>query len=179
MADYHHYLACFLPHQRDAQALQQQLLAQGLSESQISLFAKTPHSTPALEPSQPLVADPNQQTLDHILADGAVGGAVGTALGALVNVGLVAAHTSLFVANPLLATLTLLGWGGSVGALVGGMVGATQAPDDRPLSELIADAVKAGHVVVLADTTTAPQTEQVRQLMREASQTEPLPASTL
>jgi len=64
-----------------------------------------------------------QGTQGH-LVDAAIGTAVGSGLGVLAEVPLVAANVSLFVASPLLAPLVMLGWGASIGGTVGAIVGA-------------------------------------------------------
>ncbi len=50
-----------------------------------------------------------------------------------------AANLSLFVASPLLAPLTMLGWGASAGAIVGGAAGAQRNKGD--VSDLVKDAL--------------------------------------
>lgn len=178
MADYHHYVAGFFSGAGPAQELRQQLRSEGFQPEQLLLFG--PHSITPVETLAAVdaKADPSQQTLNNILVDGAIGTAVGTGLGALVDVALVATHISLFIANPLLTSLTLLGWGASVGALVGASVGATEPTPNRPLAELVRDAVRAGQWVLVVDTTTQQQTDTARKRVEQSTLQQPLPTQT-
>ena len=63
--------------------------------------------------------------LQDVLVDGAIGTAVGTGIGALGSVALAATSVTLFIASPLVAPLMLLGWGASIGGLIGAAAGAT------------------------------------------------------
>ena len=87
-----------------------------------------------------------------MLVDGAIGTAVGTGLGALAQVALVAGSVSLFVASPLVAPLVMMGWGASLGGLLGSMVGAQSK--EGGFSALIADAISSGQTVLVAETRT-------------------------
>jgi hypothetical protein len=54
-----------------------------------------------------------------VIIDGAIGTAVGAGLGALGEAALAAANVSLFVASPIIGTLTMMGWGAALGAIMG------------------------------------------------------------
>ena len=66
---------------------------------------------------------------------------------------LAATSVTLFIASPLVAPLMLLGWGASIGGLIGAAAGATEGDGDKEgwLSDLVRDAIANGHVVLVAD----------------------------
>jgi multimeric flavodoxin WrbA len=94
--------------------------------------------------------------LTNVLVDGAIGTAVGTGIGALAQLALVAGSVSLFVASPLVAPLVMLGWGASLGAFVGAAAGANAGVEHKDgwLSDLVHDAIASGQVVLVAQTRT-------------------------
>lgn len=101
---------------------------------------------------------------------GTIGTAVGTGIGALAEVALVAASVSLFVASPLIAPLAMLGWGASIGALVGATTGAINNIENKDgwLSELVRDAIASGQIVLVVQARTAQETANAREVI-EAS----------
>jgi hypothetical protein len=53
----------------------------------------------------------------------------------------------------------MLGWGASMGAVVGAVAGSTRiSKEDGKLSELVADAIQSGQVVLVATTDSEQQT---------------------
>ncbi len=115
------------------------------------------------------MADDNE-ALKDVLVDGAVGAAVGTVIGALGEVALVAASVTLFVASPLVAPLFMLGWGAAIGGVVGAAAGAEKTEERKTgkLSDLVLDAIRSGHVVLIARTRTAAETALVRDLVGDS-----------
>lgn len=104
-------------------------------------------------------ASSQETTSDSVLNDmlvmSTIGTVVGTAAGAIGQLALVAADVGLFVASPLIAPLAMLGWGASVGAIVGTAAGAGNR--DGWFSRFIRDMIarnRAGLVGVF-DTTRA------------------------
>jgi len=89
---------------------------------------------------------------------------VGTGVGALAQVALVAANVSLFVASPLIAPLAMLGWGAGLGGLVGAAVGAEKK--EGPFSALVRDAISIGQVVLVAETLTEQETAIAREVIQ-------------
>jgi hypothetical protein len=108
--------------------------------------------------------------LQDVLIDGAIGTAVGTGIGALGSVALAVANVSLFIASPLLAPLVMLGWGASLGGLVGAAAGATAGPENKEgwLSDLVGDAIASGQVVLVAETRTEQETAIAREVIQAA-----------
>jgi hypothetical protein len=90
----------------------------------------------------------------------------GGAIGAAGSIALAAANISLFVASPVLGALYLIGWGASLGGLVGAMAG-TQA-DKGNIADLIKDALAGGYVVLVAHTDTEEQTTLVQRIIGES-----------
>lgn len=163
-----HYVSGFFATREAALEVHNALAAHGLLPDQLQLFAT---DAPA---SAPVPKGDSNAVLKAVFVDGTIGTVVGTGIGALAEVALVAANVSLFVASPLLAPLVMMGWGASVGALVGATVGATAKEKPAPageegwLSALVTDAIATGQVVLVATTHTQEQTATARQLI-EAS----------
>jgi hypothetical protein len=61
-------------------------------------------------------SDGSNDVLKDVLVDGTIGAKVAVGIGGLLEVALITANVTLFIASPLLATLLLLGWGASIGA---------------------------------------------------------------
>jgi hypothetical protein len=153
MATYQHRVSGFFVKREEAEIARAALLHRGIPELQIALYAND-HAD--LKPTTP--KDSNDR-LKGILVDSAIGTAVGTAVGALGEIALVAASVTLFVASPLIAPLAMLGWGASMGAVVGAVAGSTRiSKEDGKLSELVADAIQSGQVVLVATTDSEQQT---------------------
>lgn len=106
MSDYRHYVSGFFPHKTDAESVLAKLVERELPRERLYIFDAD--SAPAI-PASPANS---KEVLGDVLVDSAIGTVVGTGLGALAEVVLIAANVSLFVASPLLAPLMMLGWGG-------------------------------------------------------------------
>jgi hypothetical protein len=61
-------------------------------------------------------SDGSNDVLKDVLVDGTIGAKVAVGIGGLLEVALITANVTLFIASPLLAPLLLLGWGASIGA---------------------------------------------------------------
>jgi len=99
---------------------------------------------------------------DDVLRDGAIGTAVGTLAGAAGTVAFALVGVSLFVAAPVVGSLAMLGWGASLGGLLGAMAGAQSSKGD--VSDLVQDALASGHVVLSVH----PGSDAQRQLAEQA-----------
>ncbi|WP_373509993.1 hypothetical protein [Thiocapsa sp.] len=162
MNEYRHHVSGFFAHRDDAESARNTLLERGLSNVQIQIFStETPSSTPAQQAK-------SDGVLEDVLVDGAIGTAVGTGIGALGSVALAVGNVSLFVANPLLAPLMLLGWGASVGGLIGATAGASAGNGNKKgwLSDLVRDAIANGQVVLVVETRTPQETDTARGLIQ-------------
>lgn len=161
MNDYRHHVCGFFANRADAERVLSLLLGRGLPRERLYLLdAEAVKAVP--EPKE----DSNA-VLKDVLVDGAIGTAVGTGLGALAQVALVAGSTTLFIASPLLAPLAMMGWGASIGAIVGAGVGATAGGGDKvgPLGDLVHDAIVSGQVVLVAETRSEHETAIARAVI--------------
>jgi hypothetical protein len=168
MNEYSHHVSGFFAHREEAQGALARLVERGLARERLQIFAAEDAA-----PATGAQADSNK-VLKDVLVDGAIGTAVGTGLGALGELALIAANVTLFVASPLLAPLMMLGWGASIGAVVGAATGATatSAADgekkDGRLADLIHDAILNGQFVLVAGTRTVEETAIAREVIEAA-----------
>lgn len=168
MGQYRHHVSGFFIYQEDAETARSRLFAQGIPPAQVHLF--TADSAP---PEEAPPAESNK-VLTSVIKDGVIGTAVGLGVGALTEVTLVATSVSLFVANPLIPTLALLGWGAGLGGILGAVFGASnyieenQSKKEGKLSALIQDAVLSGQIVLVAETRSKTETEIARKIIEEA-----------
>jgi hypothetical protein len=160
MKTYHHYLSGFFAHRDEAERVVSELLAAGLPLIRVHLFNKD-----ILLPNH-VAAESSDAVLKDILVDGAIGTAVGTGVGALLTIGAVAANVTLFIASPIIGPLVMLGWGASIGGLIGATVGAAEKA--KPLSDLIHDAINSGSLVVIAETVSVEETQIAANIFKEA-----------
>ena len=162
MNEYRHHVAGFFVHQDDAESTLSTLVELGLPRERVRIF--TADST-SPSPAPEVTSD---SVLKNVLVDGAIGTAVGTGLGALGSVALAATSVTLFIASPLVAPLMLLGWGASIGGLIGAAAGTTQGDANREgwHSDLVGDAIANGHVVLVAQTRTEQETTTAREVIQ-------------
>ena len=164
MDEYRHHVSGFFSNREEAEGAVDRLAELGLPRERLQLFDAG---------SGPAVAEPkgeSNEVLTNVLVDGAIGTAVGTGIGALAQLALVAANVTLFIASPLVAPLVMLGWGASLGAFVGGAVGAETGVEHKDgwLSDLVADAIASGQVVLVAETRTEQETAIARDVVGTA-----------
>lgn len=145
----------------DAQTALSSLVEQGLPRDQLQIF-NNDLSTPG-----PTSKEGNHAALMVVLVDGAIG----TGLGALAGVALIAANVSLYFAGPVLAPLMLLGWGAGIGGLIGATSGAaSNAPPDAGnklgwMPTLQQDAISNGQIVLVVQTRTEQETNIVQEFL--------------
>ena len=164
MDEYRHHVSGFFAHREEAEGARSRLVEQGLPREQIQLFDAD---------SGPAITKPegeSNEVLTNVLVDGAIGTVVGTGIGALAQLALVAGSVTLFVASPLVAPLVMLGWGASLGAFVGAAAGADASvePKEGWLSDLVRDAIANGQVVLVAQTRTEQETTIARDVIGSA-----------
>jgi hypothetical protein len=167
MNGYSHYISGFFAKREDAQHTLSTLLARGVPRAQLQIFEIDE------PPSELVPKDDNNAVLKDVIVDATKGSVVGLGLGALAEVALVAANVTLFVASPLVAPLAMLGWGVSLGAVIGGAMGAeahATAPGKKEgwLSDLVRDAIVSGQTVLMVQALTAQETEIAKEVI-EAS----------
>jgi len=159
----HHVVSGIYTSRTEAVAVCERLVLLGMQRDQIRIFDAGNMVGNAK------MADDND-ALKDVLVDGGIGTVVGTGLGALAEVALIAANVTLFVASPIIAPLAMLGWGAALGGLVGTAVGATK-PDSHKggkLSELVLDAIKQGHVVLVVNTQSEAELANARTVIGES-----------
>ena len=162
MSEYPHHVSGFFIHRDDAESTLSTLVEQGLPRERLQIFtADSTSSSPAQEAK-------SDGVLKDVLVDGAIGTAVGTGIGALGSVALAATSVSLFIASPLLAPLALLGWGATIGGLIGAAAGTTEGDGNKQgwLSDLVSDAIANGHVVLVAETRTEQEMTTAREVIQ-------------
>ena len=163
MDAYRHHVSGFFAQREEADSTSSKLVAQGIPSKRVQIFDA------ALAPPAPAPLAASNATLKDILVDGTVGAAIGTSFGALTELALVAANVSLFVASPLVAPLVLLGWGASLGGLVGASTAASSdgtGHKDGRFAELVSDAISSGQVVLMVETRTEEETRIARNVIR-------------
>jgi hypothetical protein len=160
MAQYVHHVSGFFVHRDEAERVFTQLVERGIARERIQLLA------PQAAEAPPSPETDDEGVLKDVIVDGAIGTAVGTGVAAVAEVALVAANVSLFVASPVLAPLTMLGWGASLGGIVGAIAGAQKK--DGKFSELVRDAVSSGHAVLVVETRSEDETAIARDVIQAA-----------
>ena len=158
MNHYVHFVTGFFEHSAEAEDVFTKLIAQGIPSNRVMTYAA---HTPAPPHNS---TEGSNEILTEVLVDGAIGTVAGTGIGALIEVALIASNVTLFVASPLIAPLVLLGWGASMGGLVGATIGA--AENTKSLSALIEDAIKSGQIVIVAETRTAEETNIAQGIVK-------------
>lgn len=99
MDQYRHHVSGFFAHRAEAEGAVSTLVGRGLGRDRLQLFDAD---------SGPAISEPkgeSNEVLTNVLFDGAIGTAVGTGIGALAQLAIVAGGVSLFVASPLVAPL--------------------------------------------------------------------------
>jgi hypothetical protein len=164
MAEYKHYVSGFFAKREDAQIALSKLSERGIPPDQLRIYD---NETAAREP----VPEANSNTaLKSLIVDGAVGAAVGTGIGALAEVALVVANVSLFLASPLLAPLAMLGWGASLGGVIGAVIGSESTDKkDGKFADLVQDAIMNGQVVLFAQTRNEQETAIAQDVIQLAA----------
>jgi hypothetical protein len=140
MENYQHRVYGLYANRQEAEQIRAQLLQQGFKPEQLQLVDQSQ--------SDKEITPDSDEVRNEVVIDGAIGTAAGAGIGALGEVALAAANVSLFVASPVLGTLTMIGWGAAVGGLVGAVVGAG-TEDTQRFSDIVQDAVKSGHAALI------------------------------
>ncbi len=161
MDHYRHHVSGIFSNRREAASTLDALIKQGISNKQLQIFESNASLPAATQQAK------SNEVLKDMAVDGAIGAAVGTGIGALTQVALIATNVSLFIASPLVAPLALLGWGASLGGMAGATFGAKiGSKKEGWLSDLVKDAISSGQVVLVAETSTKQQTEIAREVIQ-------------
>lgn len=164
MIEYRHYVSGFFAHRDEAEGALSRLVEQGLPRERMQIYvADSTSSSPAQEAK-------SDGVLQDVLVDGAIGTAVGTGIGVLGSVALAATSVTLFIASPLVAPLMLIGWGASIGGLIGAAAGATTGPGNKEgwLADLVSDAIASGQVVLVVETRSERETADASEVIKDS-----------
>lgn len=159
MDSYLHRVVGLYPSLDEANQARDLIVAKGMASTQIRVLTRGATGAGADTKSD------SDDVLKDLLRDGAIGTAVGTAAGAGVSIALAAASLTLFIASPVLGALYLVGWGASLGGLVGAVVGAERSKGD--VSTLVKDALSNGQVVLVVHARTEAETSMVQQVVSQ------------
>ena len=163
MADYRHHVSGFFVKRDEAQIALDKLVIRGLPAEQLHIYD---NETARITPDPDVNSN---ATLKNLVVDGATGVAVGTGIGVLTEIALVAANVTLFVASPLVAPLALLGWGASLGGVIGAVVGSdSKTKKEGKLADMVQDAIMSGQVVLVAETRTEQETVIAQEVINRA-----------
>lgn len=162
MDQYRHHVSGIFVNHIEAGGTLEKLVEQGLPRERLQIFESDSALPAATQQAK------SNEVLKDMVVDGTIGAAVGTGIGALAEVALIAANVSLFVASPVIAPLALLGWGASLGGMAGATVGAKISSEKKEgwFSDLIKDAISNGQVVLVAETRTKQETEIARKVIQ-------------
>jgi hypothetical protein len=177
MDSYLHRVIGLYPSLDEANHARDLVVAGGLAPTQIRVLATGSASAGADSNSGDEKSD-SDDVLKDLLRDGAIGTAVGSVAGAGVSIALAAANLTLFIASPVLGALYLIGWGASLGGLVGAVVGSERSAGDA--STLIRDALEHGRFVLVVHARTEAETTTARQVVSGHVETSarPTPSET-
>jgi hypothetical protein len=128
----------------EAETVRDHLLEHGLPPAQVEVVQRIR----ADDNNRPLAEADN--VLKDVLINAAVGAVVGAGIFAFGEAALALGNVTLFTASPLLAPLAMLGWGVSLGAVVGAIFGYSGAKKKGRLSDVMLQAIRSGHVTVIA-----------------------------
>lgn len=160
---YMHHVSGFFLQREEAEIALSKLSVGGIPIGQLSIFDI--HTVESKETA----AEASNAMRKNMIVNGAYGAAIGSSLGVLAEVALTVANVSLLVASPLLAPLVMLGWGASLGAVIGAVAGSEHVDKvDANLAELVHDAIMNGQVVLVATTLSAEETHIAQQVIQEA-----------
>ena len=162
MRKYIHHVSGIFSHREAAESARTRLIDSGMPESRVTLFDSSSKLPPATEQAK------SNAVLKNMIVKGAVGAAVGTGIGAITEVALVAASVTIFVASPLVAPLALLGWGATLGGTVGATIGAKLSPDNKKswLTDLVRDAIASGQVMLVVETLSQQETDTTAEVIK-------------
>ncbi|MDA3934048.1 MAG: hypothetical protein PF630_06960 [Gammaproteobacteria bacterium] len=162
MSPYRHHVSGFFAHRAEAESALSSLVERGVPNERLQIFDNT-----SVLPVSGAQAK-SDEVLTNVLVDGAIGTAVGVGIGALGEVALVAASVSLFIASPLIAPIVMMGWGASIGGLIGAASGVSAAAGKKEgrLADLVRDAISSGQVVLVAESRTEQETAIAREVIQ-------------
>ena len=163
---YHHHVSGIFQHHEEAMTALRQLKERGLPLKRIQLFE---NKTTLARTSAPASSYP---VLKNILVMGLAGSLRGLGLGALAQVALTATDSTLISASTIIAPQTMLGWGATLGGMVGAFIGAMQRhrnsyqEKEGWFSNLLNQAIAKGQVVLVVETLNRQETTLAGNVMK-------------
>lgn len=113
-----------------------------------------------------LSAGANKRVLKEVLADSALGAALGVGAGALGTIVLFTVHSTLFLASPILAPVALMVNLATVGGLLGGAVGAEKR--GTQYSTLADGGAAEGRIALLVTTANSAERLLAKTIIRRS-----------
>ena len=159
--DYLHRIFGIYTTRQEAEQVRQRLFNEGIAAEQFEIFDE-PGDQGHIEPN-------SDEVRNETLTGGAIGTVIGGAAGALGEVALAAANVSLFLASPVIGTLTMIGWGAAAGGVLGGFIGAGGAGKEN-FADLVRDAVQHGYTVLIVYARTEAETTLAQAVIGESVQ---------
>jgi hypothetical protein len=164
--DYLHRIFGIYAAREDAEVTRQHLLEAGFLPEQLEILDRPGHP-------EAVEANSDEVRNDTIIG-GTLGSLAGGALGVLGEAALAAANVSLFVASPIIGTLTMIGWGAAAGGVIGALAGAGR-PETHHFADLVDEALRQGYWVLIVHARTEAQTTMAQAELGGALQA--IPAS--
>jgi hypothetical protein len=163
----HHVSGWFVDRAEGESAISR-LIANGIARDKLQIFDI--RSAPAA----PTFKEQSAGALKDLLVTGAIGTAVGAAVGVCAELVLVAANVSLFAASPIIAPAVMIGWGASLGGFIGAALSARHRTrngiwsSEGEISESVGAVLAAGHVVLVAETRDPRESAIAREVLRNS-----------
>lgn len=159
MESYLHRIYGIYSTELEAKLVLERLLSNGFEREQLELINATTLSGND--------APDSDELRNEMLIDGGIGAAIGAGVGVLGEVAIAAVNVSLFIASPVLAGLIMIGWGASIGGVIGAAVGAG-TKDTHNFADLVRDAVEQGNTVLIARAMTEQETLTGQTIINES-----------
>lgn len=140
----------------EAETVRDHLMEHGLPPAQIDVVQRVR----ADDNNRPLAEADN--VLKDMLIDTAVGAVVGTCIFAIGEAALAMANVTLFTTSPFVAPLAMLGWGASLGAVIGATFGYGGVTKSGRLADVVLHAIRSGHATVIARARTEEESTSAR-----------------
>lgn len=159
MEQYTHKVSAIYADEAAARQALQILRDHGFPEKQLRIIG--PHD---LRPGAKLEPE-GIEVSKEIVKDTLIGGGVGGAVGAAGSAAMGAAGVALFVTNPVLATLMIVGYAATIGGIAGAIKGVKIK--ETAYIAIVEDALKQGHWAIVAHARDNAEEAKARQLIAE------------
>lgn len=155
-----HKVAGIYATHEDALAARTLLMERAFGAEQITLISpEDAYTDEKIEPEGDGVAK-------HVVKDALIGGVIGGGVGGATAAAMAAASVTLFVASPILAPLTIMGWGAAVGAFAGAGKGISVEEDQ--FAAMVKDVTNDGKYVVIVQTHSDEESTRARDVIGQS-----------